>query len=348
MERHRGRAVRTPAAAAAAATVALALACVATAALAGERPAKLGDMAASGAVELSGPGGTILDVRGMRPGWSASGTVVLSNVGEAHGRLSLERTGLSDVAGRGGAVLSAALVLRVEQLGPQRLVYEGSLDGFALLDLGPLAGDEVRVYRLTVTLPDGGRPPGPVAGDNAFQGASTQVDWEWSATTLEPTPTPTPTPTATPTPPQVQPPVAATPDLPVVVGGGAPRLALRLPFQRVLQTRGITMFGTCDVRCAVSYLAYIETAHRGGGRRRTLQRVGVFRGEHTHRWLPAGSEQRLFLRLTRRGMRTLEQALHRHGRATVLIQATARGEAGGEGSVRRRILLVNRGSTLRR
>jgi hypothetical protein len=331
----------------AAATLALALACVATAALAGERPAKLGHMAAAGAMSLSGPGGAILDVSGMRPGWSASGTVTLSNVGDAGGRLSLGRTGLSDVAGRGGGRLSAALVLRVEELVPApRIVYEGSLDGLALLDLGAIAGAEVRTYRLTVTLPDTGRPAGPLSGDNAFQGASTRVDWLWTATTPEPTPTPTPT-----APPPVVPPAPmVTPDLPIVVGGGgsgAPRLVLRIPYQRVLASKGITMFGTCSEPCGVRFAAQIATAPKRATKARVLLRGKVFHGGRTERRLAPGAEAPLRLKLTGRAVKTLKGTLRRQRRVAVVVTAVVRG-SGGVGTVTRRIVLVNRGSTLRR
>ena len=280
----------TRAAATAMATLAVALVGVATAAVAGERPAELGRMAATGAVELSGPGGAILELEGMRPGQSVTGTVALRNDGEAAGRLRLARTALADTPGRGGARLSQALRLRIEELGSgaPRVVYDGGLEGPSLLDFGTIAGDQGRAFRFTATLPDTGRPPGPVAGDNALQAASTQVDWTWATEAVEPTPTPTPTPAATPeptvtpqptaTPAPTQTPVpeptaapaATPPPPPVVVGGGAPELTLRIPRQVVLKTKGITLFGRCDEACSVRFAAQVTTAPKTPAKARVL------------------------------------------------------------------------------
>jgi hypothetical protein len=297
-------------------------------------------MAAAGAVTLAGSDDStaILHAERLRPGQSASGRVTLGNVGETPGRLSLLRTGMLDVPGRGGGRLSDVLSLQVDELGgaAPRLIWAGGLRGPDVIDLGLLPAGSTQTYRLTVTLPDTGLPPGPLGGDNALQGASVTVDWTWATeSSVPPTPTPTPTPSATPT---VTP--APTPvGLPTVIGGGAPRFDLRIPHQRVIKTRGISVFGTCDEPCQVTFRARIKTAPpRAKASARTLLRRGVFRSKGADRRLPGGTERRMMLKLSRRGYRTLKRAIHRRGRAAVVVIARVRG-AGGARTVKRRIVL---------
>jgi hypothetical protein len=322
---------------AAAAAVAALLAWVVTSALAGERPPELGRMAAAGAVTLadSDSSTAILHADGLRPGHSVSGSVTLGNVGESPGRLSLLRTRMVDVPGVGGGLLSRALALRVDELGGSspRLAWSGALTGPEIIELGTLPAGAMRTYRLTLTMPDTGQPAGPLAGDNAFQGASVTIDWAWATESETPaaTSTPTATATATPTP-------RPTP-VPVVISGRAPRLKLRIPHQRVLATRGISMFGTCDQPCRVTFRALIKTAPRARNASRTLQRRRIFRSRGADRRLPGGVERRIALRLTRRAAKTLKKAIHRRGSVAVVIRARVRGVGGAARTVKRRIVL---------
>ncbi|MEA2310263.1 MAG: hypothetical protein QOE28_231, partial [Solirubrobacteraceae bacterium] len=199
---------RRRALAAAAFAVVGVLAWVGSSALAGPRPAQLGRMAAAGSVTLaaSDDGGTaLLRADHLVPGRSVSGTISLGNVGESGGELSLVQTALDDVQGRGGGVLSRALVLDVDRLGSAAgRVYHGPLAGQPALDLGLFPAGGSRTYRLTLTLPDTGRPPGPLSGDNALMGASVTVGWLWGTETAGPATTPTaaatPGPGSTPAP----------------------------------------------------------------------------------------------------------------------------------------------------
>ncbi len=244
----------------------------ATAAPARQRPAELGRMAADGAVKVTASGShAILTASGLRPGQSVGGNVALANVGDARGRLTLLRTGMVDTPGRFGGRLSGALLLRVEELGGGS--WTGPLAGPEALDLGIMEPGEGRSYRLTLTLPD----TGPGGHDNAVQGSSVTIDWAWRTESTGPAvdaPTPTSTPTATPAPGTATPstPPTAAPQAPQP-RRGAPRLDLRIPHQRVLTTRGISMYGSCDRPCRVSFRARIQTSPRGRGRSRTLQRA---------------------------------------------------------------------------
>jgi ribosomal protein L28 len=306
----------------AAAAVVLA-AVIATAAPARERPAQLGRMAAAGAARLAAAHTSVIHAEGLRPGQSVSGTVALANVGDTPGRLALLRTRLADVPGPFGGLLSNALVLRVEQLGGGE--WTGPLAGPDALDLGVMEPGEGRTYRLTLTFPDTGQH----GRDNAYQGSSVTIDWAWATEAIAPTPTATSTstPTAAPPPPPAKP-----------VTLGAPRLDLRIPHQRVLGARGITMFGTCDRACRITFRASIRRAPRAHAASKALMRRRIFRSNGTARRLPGGGERRIALKLTTRAVRTLKRELHVRARVVVVIKARVRG-AGGARTVTRRIVL---------
>lgn len=312
---------------------------VATAAPARERPAELGRMAAQGAVTLSAAGSShaLITASGLRPGQSVGGNVALANVGESRGRLTLVRTRMVDTPGRFGGRLSDALLLRVEELGGGS--WTGPLAGPDALDLGVMEPGEGRSYRLTLTLPD----TGPNGRDNGVQGSSVTIDWAWATESVggpPPSQTPTATPDAGTTP-------TATPDAPDADGDHqplpvrrAPRIELRIPHQRVLATRGISMYGRCDQPCQVSFKARITTSPAARAAARTLQRRRVFRPLRGLRHLPSKgtAERRLRLRLTPRAVRTLKHTLRVRGRVAVVIVARVRG-AHGTRTVTRRIVL---------
>jgi len=330
--------------------LAIVAALAATAAPARERPAELGRMAAEGAVTLAAAGSShaILTASGLRPGQSVSGNVALANVGESSGRLTLLRTGMVDTPGRFGGRLSDALLLRVEELGGGS--WTGPLAGQDMLDLGVMEPGEGRSYRLTLTLPD----TGPNGRNNAVQGSSVTIDWAWAtesiggpppAQTASPTPPPapsaTPGPGATATPNGPRSVEEPEPPLPV---RGAPRLQLRIPHQRVLATRGISMYGSCDRPCRISFRARIQTSPLARSAARTLMRRRVFRSPGGQRRLPSTgtAERRIRLRLTPRAVRTLKRTMHRRGRVAVVIVARVRG-TGGTRNVTRRIVLKRPG-----
>jgi hypothetical protein len=318
---------------------------VATAAPARERPAELGRMAAEGAVTLAAAGSShaIITASNLRPGQSVGGNIALANVGESRGRLTLLRTRMVDAPGRFGGRLSEALLLRVEEVGGGS--WTGPLAGPEALDLGVMEPGEGRSYRLTLTLPD----TGPGGRDNAVQGSSVTIDWAWATESVGPpaTPTPTATPDAAPPAPGTGPRPAAAPEPPLPVRG-APRLQLRIPHQRVLGTRGITLYGNCDLPCLLSLRARIQTSPLARASVKTLLRKRVFRGLGIRRSLPSKgtAEGRIRLRLTPRAVRTLKRALHRRARVAVVIEARVRGSGGGTRTVTRRIVLKRAERTL--
>ena len=136
---------------------------------------------------------------------------------------------------------------------------------------------------------------------------------------------------------------ATVPPLPV---DGAPLLALCIPHQRVLATRGISMYGRCDRACRITFRARIRTSPPARASARTLLRRRVFRSLGAHRRLPAtGAERRIRLRLTPRAVRVLKHAMHVRGRVAIVLDARVRG-AGGARTVTRRIVLKRPSRTL--
>jgi hypothetical protein len=116
-------------------------------------------------------------------------------------------------------------------------------------------------------------------------------------------------------------------------------LTLRLPWQRVMMTRGITVWGTCDQLCRLTFTARVQTAPRHGGKRRTLMRRRVFKVAGTKRTLQPGLERAIKLRLARGAMRRLHAVLLVRGRAAVQVRARVRSSL-GVATVSRRIVIV--------
>lgn len=144
----------------------VALAWLATTALAGERRAELGRLAASGAISLSNSrdGAAILQAGGFWPGASVSGSVTLQNTGDAAGLLALDRTGLQETTGRGGGLFSQALPLRIQDASGAD-AYVGALSALAHLDLGALPAGAARTYRFTLSFPTGAGRRDPLLRD---------------------------------------------------------------------------------------------------------------------------------------------------------------------------------------
>jgi hypothetical protein len=138
----------------------------------------------------SGPGGSltlsndkegaaILWLDGMRPGDSVTDTVTLGNTGTLDGDLSLGTSNLVDTPGGGGGALSGELDLRIRDVtnsGSPVTVYSGKLDALTPTALGNLAAGDSRVYEFRVSFPDVG-----AGAENAFQGSTMSVEFDWSA-----------------------------------------------------------------------------------------------------------------------------------------------------------------------
>ena len=141
-------------------------------------------------MEPSGPlfagsadGKAIVRAANLAPGARAHGEVSVENAGAAARRFSL-RARVDDRPGPNGGVLSRRLEVVVREVSPAggtSVVYAGKLAGLDERTLSPLAARESRSYRFELAFPDGGTPPSPTGGDNAYQGSAAGAELRWSA-----------------------------------------------------------------------------------------------------------------------------------------------------------------------
>jgi len=311
---------------------------------AGSRDAELGRLAADGPVVLSSSKNGVALLQGAHivPGDSITGLITLSNKGDKPGTLALAISGVRDSPGAYGGRLSSVLVVRLEDLTSGRPPIETTLARNAPISLGDLPGRQTRTYRVIASFPDTGTPAGPALGDNLLQGSSVEVGLAWHLTAKE---------TAVPKPPK--PPVTPAP------GGGAPAVItpipaptpgrpalvhLRVPAQRVIKPRKLSVFAKCDVRCKVRFSAKIDNAPKAkkgkkAKKRRTLMGKRVVKRER--KWITikrVGREKRVYLKLTKGALKRLKGQLHRKGRAGITVTATMRSAVGNR-TVRRRIVM---------
>jgi spore coat-associated protein N len=130
-------------------------------------------------------GQSILNVSGMKPGATNSGAVNITNGGNVPASFTLALANLVNVPS--SPAFSSKLTLQVQDLGDPSCtvscpaavtVYSGTLGSMGTLTLGTFAGGATHRYTFSVTFPDGGSG----GADNAYGGASTTVDYQWTAT----------------------------------------------------------------------------------------------------------------------------------------------------------------------
>jgi hypothetical protein len=198
------------------------------------------------------PGVAILTTQDLAPGRSRVGEITVTNVGDESGDFSLAATGLADV----GAPLSAQLDLAVEDVTPGRTpatVYAGKLSGLSTVGLGSIPQGDAHRYRFTVGLPD--------SVDDAYQGATSDVTFVWTATGADfPTPPSGGSGTAT-----TAPAPATTADAPPVakVAGKVVRPTAKLD-ARSRQKAGngsVAATVTCQAACRVTLSATATVGH---------------------------------------------------------------------------------------
>lgn len=144
------------------------------------------DLYATGSIDNSGDGQSILTASHMAPGDSAGGTVTLRNGSGEAADVALRQSVRSEVAGLGGGRLRDALVLEIRDASAGRLVYSGPATGLETVVLPPLAVAESRTYSFTATL-------AATAGDEV-QRASASLDFAWTAAGQAPAPVTGPEP----------------------------------------------------------------------------------------------------------------------------------------------------------
>jgi spore coat-associated protein N len=121
----------------------------------------------------------ILTASLMKPTDVKTGTVTIKNTGDLSGDFTLAMSKTADLAGANGGSLYGVLKLKIDD--GTTNVYNGNLKDFASKTLGTFAPNESHTYTFTVTFPDGSTPGGNTTGDNAYQGSSTTVEFDWTA-----------------------------------------------------------------------------------------------------------------------------------------------------------------------
>jgi spore coat-associated protein N len=131
-------------------------------------------------------GAAILTASNITPGSSTVGTVDIKNTGSETGTFAM--THLSPVDTPASPGLSKDLILTVTDLGDPNCVsscpaaaqlYTGTIFAMpATIALGTFAPSANHRYQFTVNFPSGGLN----GADNAYQGASTTVEYDWSST----------------------------------------------------------------------------------------------------------------------------------------------------------------------
>jgi spore coat-associated protein N len=137
------------------------------------------------AVTDSLPGSSILNVSPMKPGATSSATVDIANSGNVSATLTLAKLNVIDTPA--SPSFSAKLTLVLQDLGDPSCttscptpatMYSGSLGSMGTVALGTFSPAAAHRYKFSVTFPDGGSG----GADNAYGGASTRLDYRWTAT----------------------------------------------------------------------------------------------------------------------------------------------------------------------
>ncbi len=131
-------------------------------------------------------GAAILTAANIVPGNSATGTVDIKNTGSATGVFTLSHTAAVDTPTSPG--LSKKLTMTVQDLGDPACVsscpavvsvYTGLMSAMPLtIPVGSFPAGATHRYQFTMNFPDAGIN----GADNAYQGASTTVEYDWSST----------------------------------------------------------------------------------------------------------------------------------------------------------------------
>jgi spore coat-associated protein N len=268
-------------------------------------------------VANSRDGQAIFQAQGLSPGESVTGTVQLSNTGSLAGDLGVQQLDVQDQPGTNGGVLSDAVHLDIDDVtgGSVVPVFAGQLSSFQNHSLGSIAPGEARTYRFTASLPDGGAPPSPTGGDNAYAGSGMTVRYSWTATAPDPGDGGT-------------------------VGGGEtgggtggtgtgggivePTVRFSVVSKQLVKKGILDVMATCDRACIVSAWAHMPKT-RG-------TRKGVKTSRRTATLTIPGKAARIRLKLSKKGKRQLQSVLRLKKKVTlsVSLSVVAAGTSGAK------------------
>lgn len=131
-----------------------------------------GNVAASGIMEQdnSKDGQAILTAENLLPGESGTGTVSITNVGDAAGDFTLKASNLVDTPA--DPAFSGVLNLVITDGTTE--IYNGLLNAITSVDLGTWQPDEKHDFTFTVTF--------DATAGNEYQDAESTLDFAWDAT----------------------------------------------------------------------------------------------------------------------------------------------------------------------
>jgi hypothetical protein len=176
-------------------------------------------------------------------------------------------------------------------------VFAGQLASLQTSALGSLAPGEARTYRFTASLPDGGAPPSPTSGDNAYAGSALTVRYSWHASAPDPDDT--------------------------AGGGGAspselkrprtvtPRAIFRVNSTKLLKRGWLDVMVSCNRACGVTASAQSLKPPHGRRAVKLSRRSAALT-------LPA-KVARIRLKLTARARRQLHALLRARGRVSIRV-----------------------------
>jgi hypothetical protein len=260
-------------------------------------------------------GAAILSATDMRPGETATGSVTIANTGTAAGDFTLSSFDVTDVPGRGGGLLSMALVatvLDVTDPAAPRRVYTGSLGAMTTRALGAFGPGAQHTYRFSVGLPNAA---GSALDD--VQGGSVTIGYRWKASTSSSgTPTSPPTPT-TPEPPPTPPPGGTAPPTsqpPPSTGLSPFRLTVTgKPRWSVRKRRGPSIEARCTRTCSLRATVKV----RGMKRKLPLKVTSKPMASG------AGRATRFQIVLKKMSLEKVRRAIKRHKRVKIAVAVTA-------------------------
>jgi hypothetical protein len=287
--------------------------------LAGERePA----MPRVGSSDLRGPlvrasaSQTLFQVTNLQPGTARIAQITIANTGTTRGVITFSPAGLTDLPAGAPEPLSRVLDVVLQdatnRFAPATL-WSGALEDLGPVVLGTFDPGQARTYRFTVRYPTGR----PNAADDAQQGASTSVVFNWDGSFEDTPPAAAPAPAA----PVPVAPRSTAPPAPTAPAGAPRPVAPAQPAARLRVTwlsgrerrRGVRVRVSCPAACAGTLhgTVRIGSATARLRPRRIAQRAGT-----TRTWV---------LRLAPAPAARAARAYRTGGRATARVTLRVRG-----------------------
>jgi spore coat-associated protein N len=303
------------------------------------------DAVGSLTIENSLEGQAILHATAMAPGQSRTGQVTITNSGNIAADFTLADSAVTNSPGPTAFSTVAQLVIQdISDPAVPITIYAGSLGGLTPIALGNFGVGDARTYRFTVTFPQGSP-----AVDNPLQGASSSVEYDWSATAPDgstvtdtvpattpgttPAPPPVstdttpaapvlgestgPTPTPVPSPLTVTtsgPPPSVTPLKGPNVASNVWKVKITAAQRRHVEHGTVGFIVSCGRRCMIGF----------GGTIRIPPLRKLFKVSHVNFTIPAGQRMRVQVRLSPQIKAGIIRALKAHKRPTITAKVTAR------------------------